>query len=447
MVQIRFKKESPPIFGLLFQPYPIHFNAIKHANLTRMFPYQRFFLDNGLEVIVHEDHSSKIAVFNLLYKVGSRFEQPGKTGLAHFFEHLMFGSSANVPVFDRELERVGGSCNAFTSPDITNYYMTLPAANIETAFWLESDRMLQLTLSEKTIETQRKVVIEEYKQRYLNQPYGDVWHLMRDLAFKKHPYRWPTIGQSLADIEGYARTDIWDFYQTHYHPANAILVVAGDVTPAQIEKLAVKWFATIPSNPTIQQGIPSESPQTAKRAVVHQARVPTDALYKAYKMPAKGQPGYLEADLITDVLGSGKSSLLEQRLVKNGRMFATVGGYIMGSVDPGLLVFSGKMETGVSALEAEEALNEVLREFLANEILDRDLQKIKNQGEAIKTYESIQLLNRAMNLAYFAHLGNPDLYWKEFEEKSKIEAPQIKTWASQLLCENQASVLYYQSNN
>lgn len=412
-----------------------------------MFPYHRFFLNNGLEVIVHEDHTSKIAVFNLLYKVGSRFEKEGKTGLAHFFEHLMFGSSANVPVFDRELELVGGSCNAFTSPDITNYYMTLPAANIETAFWLESDRMLQLTLSEKTIETQRKVVMEEYKQRYLNQPYGDVWHHMRDLAFERHPYRWPTIGQSLSDIEGYTREDVWDFYKTHYHPGNAILVVAGDVTLAQIEKLAEKWFGPIPANPQRQNGILSEPNQTGKKSKEIQAKVPTDALYKAYKMPAKGQAGYLEADLISDILGSGKSALLEQRLVKNGKIFASIGGYITGSVDPGLLVFSGKMETGISAKDAEQALDEVIAEFLASEISERELQKIKNQGEAMKTYESVQVLNRAMNLAYFAHLGNPDLYWKEFEEKSKIEAPQIKSWASQLLKEDQASVLYYQSIN
>lgn len=412
-----------------------------------MFPYHRIFLNNGLEVIVHEDHSSKIAVFNLLYKVGSRFEQVGKTGLAHFFEHLMFGSSANVPVFDRELERVGGSCNAFTSPDITNYYMTLPAANIETAFWLESDRMLQLSLSEKTIETQRKVVMEEYKQRYLNQPYGDVWHHMRDLAFEKHAYRWPTIGQTLQDIEGYTKENVLDFYHAHYHPGNAILVVAGDVTLAQIEKLAQKWFGPIPVFAAKVNGHLSEPVQTEKKTKEIHAKVPTDALYKAYKMPAKGASGYLEADLISDILGSGKSSLLEQRLIKNGKIFASVGGYITGSVDPGLLVFSGKMESGVSAKAAEEALDEVLAEFLRNEISERELQKIKNQGEAMKTYESIQLLNRAMNLAYFAHLGNPDLYWQEFEEKSKIEAPQIKSWAQQLLKEDQASVLYYQSIN
>lgn len=412
-----------------------------------MFPYQRIFLNNGLEVIVHEDHSSKIAVFNLLYKVGSRFESIGKTGLAHFFEHLMFGSSANVPVFDRELERVGGSCNAFTSPDITNYYMTLPAANIETAFWLESDRMLQLSLSEKTIETQRKVVMEEYKQRYLNQPYGDVWHHLRDLAFEKHAYRWPTIGQTLEDIIGYTKADVLDFYQTHYHPGNAILVVAGDVTLSQIEKLAEKWFGPIPANYSKLNAHPNEPLQTLKKSKELHSKVPTDALYKAYKMPAKGEEGYLEADLISDILGSGKSSLLEQRLVKNGKIFASVGGYITGSVDPGLLVFSGKMESGVSAKEAEDALDEILVEFLRNDISERDLQKIKNQGEAVKTYESIQLLNRAMNLAYYAHLGDPNLYWKEFEQKSKIEAAQIKVWANQILKEDQASVIYYQSIN
>ncbi|SEF77481.1 M16 family metallopeptidase [Algoriphagus boritolerans] len=412
-----------------------------------MFPYQRIFLNNGLEVIVHEDHSSKIAVFNLLYKVGSRFEQLGKTGLAHFFEHLMFGSSANVPVFDRELERVGGSCNAFTSPDITNYYMTLPAANIETAFWLESDRMLQLSLSEKTIETQRKVVMEEYKQRYLNQPYGDVWHHLRDLAYEKHSYRWPTIGQTLQDIEEYTKDDVLEFYETHYHPGNAILVVAGDVTLAQVENLAEKWFGPIPSRSLYKNGILAEPIQTAKKSKELQAKVPTDALYKAYKMPAKGKEGYLEADLISDILGSGKSSLLEQRLIKNGKIFASVGGYITGSVDPGLLVFSGKMESGISAKTAEAALDEVLAEFLQNEISERELQKIKHQGEAMKIYESIQLLNRAMNLAYYAHLGDPDLYWQEFEQKSKIEAPQIKAWASQILKDDQASVLYYQSIN
>lgn len=410
-----------------------------------MLPYHQFYLSNGLEVIVHEDHSSKMAVMNLLYKVGSKNEVAGKTGLAHFFEHLMFGSSANVPVFDRELERVGGSCNAFTSPDITNYYISLPAANIETAFWLESDRMLQLTLSEKTIETQRKVVTEEYKQRYLNQPYGDVWHHFRDLAFEKHPYRWPTIGQNLADIVGYTREDVWGFYQTHYRPDNAILVIGGNVTVQEVERLARKWFEPIPSARITRLPIPAEEKQESKKTKFVQSKVPTDALYKAYKMPAKGEPGYLEADLISDLLGFGKSSILEQRLVKNGKLFASIGAYILGSEDPGLLVFSGKMESGISALEGENALNDVIQDFLAAKIADESLQKIKNQGEAMQTYESIKLLNRVMNLAFAANRGNPALYWLEFEEKSNLGTEEVMNWAEKLLQEENSSVLYYQS--
>lgn len=410
-----------------------------------MLPYHRFFLDNGLEVIIHEDHGSKIAVFNLLYKVGSRFEHESKTGLAHFFEHLMFGSSANVPVFDRELERVGGSCNAFTSPDITNYYMTLPASNLETAFWLESDRMLQLSLTEKTIETQRKVVMEEFKQRYLNQPYGDVWHNLRKLAYEVHPYRWPTIGKDLQDIERYTHEDIWSFYKAHYHPGNAILVVAGNVNPEQVRLLAQKWFGDIPAQPSLNPRIPQEPDQQVKKSNVIQSRVPTDALYKVYKMPAKGEAGYLEVDLTSDVLGFGKSALLEQELVKNGKMFASVGAYITGSVDPGLLVFSGKMEKGIPAEEAEQVLDQVISKFLHEGISDHTLQKIKNQSEAMKTYESIQLLNRAMSLAYYAHLGSPDLYWSEFENKYSLSNTEVEHWANQILRDENSSVLYYKS--
>jgi predicted Zn-dependent peptidase len=410
-----------------------------------MLHYHRFFLPNGLEVITHQDLGSKMAVFNLLYKVGSKDEIPGKTGLAHFFEHLMFGGSANIPVFDRELERVGGSCNAFTSPDITNYYITLPAANIETAFWLESDRMLQLNLSEKTIETQRKVVLEEYKQRYLNQPYGDAFHHLRDLAFDSHSYKWPTIGQRTEDIENFTQTDVEEFYQNHYQPSNAILVIAGVVDPDEIRLLSEKWFGPIPSkNPEKTIRI-QDSVQTRKKEKFIQAKVPTDAIYKAYKMPAKMAEGFLQADLITDLLGSGKSAILEQTLVKNGKLFASIGAYILGSVDPGLLIFSGKMEKGVSSLDGEQALDEVVQQFILDEISDNSLTKIKNQSEAIKTYESIKLINRAMNLAYYAHLGNPDLYWQEYEKKSALDQHSIKEWANKILKEENASVLHYQS--
>ncbi|WP_373495756.1 M16 family metallopeptidase [Aquiflexum sp.] len=411
-----------------------------------MINYQKFVLDNGLQVLVHEDHGTKIAVLNILYKVGSRNEIKGKTGLAHYFEHLMFGSSKNVPVFDTALEKVGGSCNAFTNTDITNFYITLPAANIETAFWLESDRMLQLNLSEKTIETQRKVVIEEFKQRYLNQPYGDVHHHIRKLAFDSHPYQWPTIGANLEDIINYKREDVEEFYFTHYRPDNAVMVVAGDVTLEQVKQLAEKWFGDIPSGQMPKKTINQELPQASKKTATVQADVPTDALYKVYHMPAKLQDGYLESDLITDIIGFGRSSILEQQLVKNGNIFASIGAYIYGTVDPGLMVFSGKMEKGQTAENAEKALDEVIDGFLKSSISNETLTKVKNQAEAMKTYESVQLLNRAMSLAYYAHLGDADFYQTEYEKKTQIPADQIIDWAKNILREDNSSVLYYKGN-
>lgn len=410
-----------------------------------MINYQQFVLDNGLQVLVHEDHSTKIAVVNILYKVGSRNEIPGKTGLAHYFEHLMFGGTKHVPVFDTALEKVGGSCNAFTNTDITNYYITLPAVNIETAFWLESERMLHLSLNEKTIETQRKVVIEEFKQRYLNQPYGDIFHHLRDLAYDRHPYQWPTIGKNIEDIVNYKKEFVEEFYYTHYRPDNAVMVVAGDVTMDQIKKLSDKWFADIPSGQIVKKSIPEELPQVSKKAIVIEADVPTDALYKVYHMPGKLQEGYLEADLITDIIGFGRSSLLEQKLVKNGNIFASIGGYILGTVDPGLMVFSGKMEKGQTAEAAEKALDEVVEEFKNNSISDSILHKVRNQAEAMKTYESIQLLNRAMSLAYYAHLGNPDLHELDYQRKIQIPSEKILGWANTILREENSSVIYYKS--
>ncbi|AGA77772.1 M16 family metallopeptidase [Echinicola vietnamensis] len=411
-----------------------------------MINYEHYVLDNGLQVLIHPDHSTKMAVTNIIYKVGSRNEVPGKTGLAHYFEHLMFGGSKNVPQFDSALERVGGECNAFTNTDITNYYITLPATNIETAFWLESDRMLQLNLGKKTVETQRKVVIEEFKQRYLNQPYGDAMHLLRGLCYDVHPYQWPTIGKEIKDIEGFDEEDIRAFYQYHYAPNNAILVIAGDVKEAEVLEMAKKWFGPIPAAKTSPADIPEEPKQTHKRTLYHSADVPTDALYKAYHMPGRMQKGYLECDLITDILGFGRSSLLEQRLVKNTDIFASCHGYILGALDPGLMVFSGNMEKGKTAEEAEKLLDEVVQEFIENTISQETLDKVKNQAEAMKTYESIQLINRAMTLAYYTQLGSPDIYQIEYDRKTAICADQISDVAREVIQEPNASVLYYKSD-
>ncbi len=411
--------------------------------MMSMIKYEGFRLDNGLEVLVHEDPTTEMAVMNLLYKVGSRNEKPGKTGLAHFFEHLMFGGSKNVPVFDREVERVGGESNAFTNTDITNYYISLPATNIETAFWLESDRMLQLNLSQKTIGVQRKVVMEEFKQRYLNQPYGDAMHKVRDLVFDVHPYRWPTIGKELADIEAFTAVDVEEFYYTHYRPDNAVLVVAGNVKVDQVRSLTDKWFSDIPAGRLVKDAVPREGQQRGKRCLTVTADVPTDALYKVYRVPGRLDEGYVEADLITDILGFGRSSILEQKLVKNSSLFASCNAYVLGNVDPGLMVFTGKMEIGQSAEEAEKALDEVVGEFRSSNVSQETIEKGKNQSEAMKSYDSVQLLNRAMNLAYYAHLGDPGLYQLEYDKKLAAGPDQIAAVANELLVEENSSVVYY----
>ena len=408
-----------------------------------MIKYEGFELDNGLKVLVHEDPTTEMAVMNLLYKVGSRNEKPGKTGLAHFFEHLMFGGSSNIPVFDREVERVGGESNAFTNTDITNYYISLPATNIETAFWLESDRMLKLNLSQKTIDVQRKVVMEEFKQRYLNQPYGDAMHKVRDLAFDVHPYRWPTIGKELLDIESFTTEDVQAFYYTHYRPDNAVLVVAGNVKLEQIRTLAHKWFADIPAGKLRKDPILPEPKQTGKRKLIVTADVPTDALYKVYRVPGRLDEGYVEADLITDVLGFGRSSILEQKLVKNTSLFANCSAYVLGNVDPGLMIFTGKMEIGQSAEDAEKALDEVIEEFRSSMVSEEIIEKGKNQSEAMKSYDAVQLINRAMNLAYYAHLGDPQFYQIEYDRKLAATPDQIAAVASKLLVEENSSVIYY----
>lgn len=405
--------------------------------------YQKFELPNGLKVYVHTFKTTEMAVLNVLYRVGSRNETPGKTGLAHYFEHLMFGGSQHVPSFDTAVERVGGECNAFTNTDITNYYISLPAVNIETAFWLESDRMLSLNLQKKTIENQREVVIEEFKQRYLNQPYGDAMHLVRELAFDKHSYQWPTIGKEIADIENFTEHDVETFYKSHYVPNNAILVVAGNIEPSEAIQLAEKWFGEIPSSELPKNEPPTEPVQRAKKTKTVLSDVPTDALYKVYHIPGRLMPGYLEADLITDVLGFGRSSILEKKLVSNTKVFASCRAYVLGSIDPSLLIISAKMEKGHDAEQAEVLLDEVIEEFKQSTISPKVLQKVKNQADAMKSYEAVHLLNRAMKLAYYAHLGSPELYEEEYERKLKIKGEAIIQAARELLTDENSSVVYY----
>lgn len=410
-----------------------------------MIDYQEFSLDNGLRVYVHQDITLPTATVNVLYNVGSRDEDEDKTGFAHLFEHLMFGGSANIPFFDEPLQRVGGENNAFTSPDITNYYISLPSDNLETAFWLESDRMLSLSFDPKVLEVQRRVVIEEYKQQYLNQPYGDVQMRLKALSYKKHPYRWPTIGKDISHIERATMEDVEAFFYKFYRPNNAILVVAGNVIFDDVRRLAEKWFGPIPAGKKYIRNLTPEPKQTQKRSEYVEADVPLDAIYKTYHIPGRQHENYYKADLLSDILGRGKSSRLHKELVNKRRIFSNINAYITGSIDPGLLNINGKLNKGITTEEAEEAIEDVIQSLKQDKLSDDEVEKVKNQAEASIVFSELDLLNRAMNLAFAALLGDPNLVNRESAMIQQVSAEQIQKMAQQVLNEDNSNTLYYQS--
>lgn len=412
-----------------------------------MIHYEQFVLNNGLRVFVHEDESTPLVAVNILYNVGSRDEDPAKTGFAHLFEHLMFGGSRNIPSYDEPLQKVGGENNAFTSPDITNYYITLPAANLETAFWLESDRMLGLSFDPQVLDVQQKVVIEEFKQRYLNQPYGDVWLKLRPLAYTQHPYRWATIGKDISHIENATLDDVKEFFFKYYLPNNAVLVVAGNVTIEQVKQLCAKWFAPIPAGEPYIRQLPTEPVQTEARKLETSAKVPLDSLYKAYHMPGRFEAGFYSADLLSDMLGRSKSSRLYQNLLRNNPLFSSINAYITTSIDPGLLVIQGNLNKGVALEEADAAVEAITQAFIEQSVTEEELAKVKNQAEATLAFSEVELLNRAMNLAYAANVGNPDLVNQEGALIQAITSDDIQAMAQQVLRKDNCSTLYYRRSD
>ncbi|HWK02235.1 MAG TPA: pitrilysin family protein [Puia sp.] len=408
-----------------------------------MIHFERFQLSNGLRVIVHEDVSTPMAVVNVLYDVGARDEDPGKTGFAHLFEHLMFGGSVNIEDFETPLQLAGGENNAYTTNDFTNYYIQLPAENIETAFWLESDRMLSLAFSEKSLEVQRKVVSEEFKEHYINKPYGDVWFKMRELAYKKHPYRWMTIGSQLSHIEQAQLTDVQQFFFKYYRPANAILVVAGNVKTEQVRLLAEKWFGDIPSGEKYKRNLPVEPLQHEIRKLEVTADVPLDALYKAFPMASRTEPGYYVADLITEVLGGGGSSRLHQALIKEKKLFSQIECYHTGSNDPGLVVIEGKLIKGVSLADADKAIEEELEKIRTQKISEKELEKIKNKTEAAIVFEDMSVMNRANSLAIYELLGDVNMMNTELEKYQSVTADEMLSTSRRLFDSNNSNTLYY----
>jgi zinc protease len=411
-----------------------------------MIEYNRFVLDNGLRVLVHEDHSTPMAVVNIMYDVGARDENPAQTGFAHLFEHLMFGGSVHISDYDEPLQRAGGENNAYTTNDLTNYYCQLPAANIETAFWLESDRMLSLAFSQKSLKVQKKVVVEEFKEHYINKPYGDTWHKMRELAYTTHPYRWMTIGKELSHVENAEMDDVRNFFFKHYRPVNAILVVAGNVKTENIKRLAEKWFGEIPMGDKYERNLPAEPRQTtARREEVH-AAVPLNALVKTWHMAARLDKAYYTADLLTEILGGGGSSRLFQSLVKEKQLFSNLDCYHFGSVDKGLVAVEGKLVKGISMEAAEKAVQEEIDKICAEKVNEIELEKVKNKTESVIAFEDMGVMSRANSLAMYELLGDASLMNTELERYQQVTAEDIQQTANEIFRNDNSNTLLYHSN-
>ena len=412
-----------------------------------MIQYEKFTLNNGLRVLVHKDKSTPMAVVNVIYDVGAKDENPDKTGFAHLFEHLMFGGSINIPSYDEPLQVAGGENNAFTTNDLTNYYCQLPAENIETAFWLESDRMLSLAFDVKSLDVQRKVVCEEFKEHYINKPYGDVWHKLRELAYSRHPYRWMTIGKELKHVEDATLQDVKDFFFKHYTPINAVLVVAGNVTTDAVKLLAEKWFGPIPSGAKYQRNLPVEPVQTAPKFTEIKANVPIDALYKCWHICSRLDNRYYVTDLITEILSGGGSSRLFQALVKEKQLFSNIDCSHSGSTDAGLLSIEGKLVKGVSMKDAETALMEEIYTLQQKGISEKELQKVKNKTESMLAFEDMSVMNRATNLAMYELLGDANLINTELDKYQAVTSEELLNESRAIFNENNCNTLYYYSTN
>lgn len=406
-----------------------------------MIAFEEFTLGNGLKVIFHQDKTTPMAVVNTIYNVGARDESEERTGFAHLFEHLMFGGSKNIENFDAPLQMAGGECNAFTNNDITNYYDIIPAQNVETAFWLESDRMLELAFTPKSLEVQRNVVIEEFKQRYLNQPYGDVWLELRPIIYKSHPYKWATIGKNIEHIADATMEDVKGFFYKHYSPQNATLVVGGNLELQQVKDLAEKWFGTIPARDKYERNIVAEPPQNERREKEIEREVPADAIYIAFRSAERASDEFYTSDLVSDILGRGKSSRFYQKLITERQLFTQLSAYVSGGWEDGLLIISGHLMEGVSMAEGEKAIWEEIEKLKNEKISDRELTKVKNKFKTSKVFSEQPLMNRVMNIALFDQMGKLDQINDELENYDKVSAEQIHAFVNEKLVPTNSSTL------
>lgn len=408
-----------------------------------MISYEKMVLQNGLTVLMHEDKNTPIASISVLYKVGSRDEHPEKTGFAHLFEHLMFGGSVNIPDYDGVMQRAGGENNAYTNHDYTHFFTTLPAVNIETALWLESDRMLELMLQKEVLDVQKKVVVEEFYETCLNLPYGDVWHELSALNYEKHPYKWPTIGVHPSHIEKANLNDVKKFYNKYYHPGNAILVIAGPISIKRMKELARKWFDDIPSGKTIKKNYSSEPPKKEARHKQSQAEVPVDAIYMTFPCPARADKAFYAVDLLSDIFSNGPSSRLIHRLTRENKYFNQIDCYVTGDFDPGLIVFEGRPTEKISLKDAEEIISKEINDLKNQLIESAELQKWKNKAESTLVLSEMGIQSKSMNLGFFEALGNADLMNAESDIYQSLTAEEIQYAAKIWLRDDQKSVLTY----
>ena len=408
-----------------------------------MIPYTKKILPNGLTVVVNRDRASKLAAVNILYKVGARNENPARTGFAHLFEHLMFRGTREVPNFDLPVQMASGDNNAFTNNDYTDFYITLPKDNIETALWLESDRMEGLEITPAKFEAEKKVVIEEFRQRYLNQPYGDQTMLLRALAYKVHPYRWATIGLTIDHIAGATLEEVEAFYRAHYRPSNAVLSISADIEEERMLELAEKWFAPLADHPADAVAIPQEPVQTEARRAEEERDVPASTLTVAYHMGGRTDADFYTADLVSDLLSGGDSGRLYTHLVKERQLLSSVNAYVTGDVDPGLFVFTGQLLPGVTPETAEAAFREEIALLQTTPATVYEIEKVKNKFEANTLFGELNVMNKAMNLGFYEMLGDLELINREVDLYRAVTDEQIRSFSSRTFRPENSSTLIY----
>ncbi len=408
-----------------------------------MISYKEHTLANGLTVLAHCDRATQMAAVNIVYKVGARDEDPSHTGFAHLFEHLMFRGTRRVPHFDVPVQEAAGENNAFTNNDYTNYYITLPADNIETALWLEADRMMGLDITPAALEAEKKVVIEEYNQRYLNQPYGDMWLLLRAMAYKVYPYRWPTIGLKPEHIAKATLGQVREFYERWYTPSNAILSVASAIAEEEVFKLAEKYFGDVRGAAVAARELPVEPVQDAPRRMEVRRALPATSVTIAFHMGDRLGREFYACDMISDLLGGGASARLIQRLAKERRLFSSVNAYVTGDLGPGLIVVTGYLNEGVTPEQGEEALWDELRRLQNEPVGGYELEKVKNKFEANTLLGELNVMNKAMNLGYYSMLGDMALLNGEVGLYRSITADEIAAAARRIFTPANSSTLIY----